>query len=157
MGKPGLRHMARFLTAPGLMRAHRIANASKGAIGAIPAIANSPATPNARPPRAVLPPIAGSIPTTRTTASGAATIDPDTERQRCARAAFPLLLHMNSCAQHAPAFSASIVAIVVRTETAANGVAGLKGRPGSGRSKRVDQGRCRPRRADAPFPCTDLV
>ena len=67
-------------TAPGLMRAHRIATACKGAIGAIPAIANSPATPNAWPPRAVLSPIAGSIPTTRSPASGAATIDPDTER-----------------------------------------------------------------------------
>ena len=49
--------------------------------GAIPAIANSPATPNAWPPRAVLSPIAGSIPTTRSRASGAATIGPDTERQ----------------------------------------------------------------------------
>ena len=49
---------------------------------AIPAIANIPATPNAWPPRAVLSPIAGSIPTTRSPASGAATIDPDTERQR---------------------------------------------------------------------------
>ena len=49
---------------------------------AIPAIANIPATPNAWPPRAVLFLIAGSIPTTRSLFSGAATIDPDTERQR---------------------------------------------------------------------------
>ena len=48
---------------------------------AIPAIANIPATPNAWPPRAVLSPIAGSIPTTRSPSSGAATIGPDTERQ----------------------------------------------------------------------------
>jgi hypothetical protein len=51
------------------------------AYGAIRAIANSPATPNAWPPRAVLTPVAGSIPTTRSRASGAATICPDTERQ----------------------------------------------------------------------------
>ena len=56
---------------------HRIATACKGAIGAIPAIANSPATPSAWPPRAVLSPIAGSIPTTRSPSSGAATIDLD--------------------------------------------------------------------------------
>ena len=67
-------------TAPGLMRAHRIATACKGAYGAIRAIANSPTTPNAWPPRAVQTPIAGSIPTTRSRASGAATIGPDTER-----------------------------------------------------------------------------
>jgi hypothetical protein len=61
------------------MRTYRIATACKGATMAIPAIANIPATPNAWPPRAVLSPIAGSIPTTRSPASGAATIDPDTE------------------------------------------------------------------------------
>ena len=68
-------------TAPGLIRAHRVATACKGAHGAIRAIANSPATPNAWPPRAELTPIAGSIPSTLSRASGAATIGPDTERQ----------------------------------------------------------------------------
>ena len=48
--------------APGPIRAHRIAIVCKGAYGAIRAIANSPATPNAWPPRAVLTPVAGSIP-----------------------------------------------------------------------------------------------
>src|SRR5262245_9595818 len=71
--------MAPF-TAPGLMRAHRVATACKGEYGAIRAIANFPATPNAWPPRSELTPIAGSIPSTRSRASGAATIDPDTER-----------------------------------------------------------------------------
>ena len=46
-----------------------------------PGIANIPATPNAWPPRAVLSPIAGSIPTSRSPASGAATIGSHTERQ----------------------------------------------------------------------------
>ena len=59
----------------------RIATACKGAYGAIPAIANSPATPNAWPQRAELTPIAGSIPCTRSRASGAAPIGTDTERQ----------------------------------------------------------------------------
>ena len=69
-------------TAPGLMRAYRIATACKGAtMGLSRQLPISPATPNAWPPRAVLSPIAGSIPTTRSPASGAATIDPDTERQ----------------------------------------------------------------------------
>src|SRR6202011_3888555 len=39
----------------------------------------SPATPNAWPPRAVLTTIAGSIPSTRSRASGAAPIGTDTE------------------------------------------------------------------------------
>ena len=56
------------------------ATACKGAYGAIRAIASSPTTPNARPPRAVQTPIADSIPTTRSRASGAATIGPDTKR-----------------------------------------------------------------------------
>ena len=68
-------------TVRGLMSAHRIATACKVAYGAILAIANFPTTPNAWPPRAVLTPIAGSIPATRSRDSGAATIDPDTERQ----------------------------------------------------------------------------
>ena len=97
---PGSDIVAPF-TAPGLMRAHRVATACKGVYGAIRAIANSPATPNAWPLRAELTPIAGSIPSTRSRASGAATIGPDTERQRSNvrtydRAAFPLLLHVNS-------------------------------------------------------------
>src|SRR3954452_5884587 len=52
-----------------LPRQYRIATACKGAYGAIPAIASSPATPNAWRPRAVLMPIAGSIPNTRLRAS----------------------------------------------------------------------------------------
>ena len=64
------------------MRAHRVATACKGAYGAIRAIANFPATPNAWTPRAELTPIAGSIPGTRSRASGAATIDHYIERQR---------------------------------------------------------------------------
>ena len=76
-GKPGLRHMARVSYGPWAYRAYRIAIACKGATMAIPAIANIPATPNAWPPRAALSPIAGSIPTTRSPANGAATIDPE--------------------------------------------------------------------------------
>ena len=52
----------------------------QGRDGAIRAIANSPATPSAWPPRAVLSPIAGLIPATLSRSSGGATIDPDTER-----------------------------------------------------------------------------
>jgi hypothetical protein len=70
--------MAPF-TALGLMRAHRVATACKGAYGAIRAIANFPATPNVWPPRAELTPIAGSILSTPSRASGAATIGPDTD------------------------------------------------------------------------------
>ena len=69
-------------TAPGPIRAHRIATACKGAYGAIRAIANSPATPNAWLPRAVLTPVAGSIPAMLSRARGVAIIDADTERQR---------------------------------------------------------------------------
>ena len=46
------------------LRPYRIATACKGASGAIPAIASSPATLNAWPPRAALTPIAVSIPGT---------------------------------------------------------------------------------------------
>src|SRR5882757_1433896 len=62
-----------------LPRRYRIATACKGAYGAIPAIARSPATPNAWRPRAVLMPIAGSIPNTRLRASGATPVATDTE------------------------------------------------------------------------------
>ena len=64
---------------PRLLGPYRICTACKGAHGAIPAIANSPATPNAWPPRAVLLPIAGSTPSTCSRTSGAATIGLDTE------------------------------------------------------------------------------
>src|SRR5258708_5161519 len=64
---------------PRLLGRYRIRTACKGAHGAIPATANSPATPNAWPPRAVLLPIAGSIPSTGSRTSGAATIGLDTE------------------------------------------------------------------------------
>jgi hypothetical protein len=57
-----------------------IATACKDAYGAIPAIANSPATPNAWQARAVLTPIAGSIPSTRSLNNGAVPIATDTER-----------------------------------------------------------------------------
>ena len=64
-----------------LLRPYRIVTVCKGAYGAIPAIANSPATPNARPPRAVLLPIVGSIPSTCSRTSGAAPIGTNTERR----------------------------------------------------------------------------
>ena len=59
----------------------RAATACRGANGAIPAIANSPATPNAWPPQAVPTPIAGSIRKPRMRASGVAPIRADTEQQ----------------------------------------------------------------------------
>src|SRR3954451_3424414 len=59
--------------------AYRINSACKGANGAIPEIAGSPATPNAWPRRAVLTPIAGSIPNMRSRPSGVAPIGSDTE------------------------------------------------------------------------------
>ena len=74
---------------PLLLGPDRIATACKGANGAIPAIANSPATPNAWRPRAVLTPIAGSIPSTRSRTSDAAPIGAGTERQRSNIAARP--------------------------------------------------------------------
>ena len=125
MGKPGLRHMARVFTAPGLMRAHRIATACKGAIGAIPAIANSPATPNAWPPRAVLshiadqsplrvrPPAARRLSTQILICPLPIYSDPKTDLG-CRRPGWSL--HADSVPQHAPAFQRlDHVAVVART------------------------------------------
>jgi hypothetical protein len=64
------------------LRQYRIATACKGAYGAIPAIASSPATPNAWRAQAVRMPIAGSTPNTRLRASGAVPIATDTEPPR---------------------------------------------------------------------------
>jgi hypothetical protein len=62
-----------------LLGQYRIATACKGEYGAIPAIASSPAIPNAWPPRAELTPIAVSILSTYSPASGDAPIDTESK------------------------------------------------------------------------------